>query len=121
VRARRAVVAAAGGFAANPDRRRQYWPDDDPYAAYVGLGTADGSRILMMQALQADVSNMALIPQNVEGPSRFVEDCIATNGEGRRFYDEAGPYLERAAALRRKLGVIEIVRSRKSAGRSLRP
>jgi succinate dehydrogenase/fumarate reductase flavoprotein subunit len=106
IRARSGVVVAAGGFAANPEMRLRYRPDDDPYAPFVGLDTADGSGIAMMEALGADLINMALIPQYVEGPSRFVEDCIAINGEGHRFYDEAGPYLERTAALRQEPGGI---------------
>ncbi|MDF3311854.1 FAD-dependent oxidoreductase [Rhodococcus sp. T2V] len=106
VSARKAVVVAAGGFSANPDMRRKYRPLDDPYAPYVGLDTADGSGILMMQEVGAGVVNMDLIPQYLEGPSRFMEDCIAISGEGRRFFDEAGPYLERVAALREQPGEI---------------
>ncbi|MFC9357254.1 FAD-dependent oxidoreductase [Rhodococcus sp. NPDC057014] len=104
--ARKAVIVAAGGFSANPDMRRKYRPLDDPFAPYVGLDTADGSGILMMQEVGADVVNMDLIPQYLEGPSRFMEDCIAISGEGRRFFDEAGPYLERVAALRNQPGEI---------------
>jgi succinate dehydrogenase/fumarate reductase flavoprotein subunit len=49
---------------------------------------------------------MSVIPQYVRGPSRFVEDCIAIDGDGRRFHDEAGPYLERVAALMQQPGAI---------------
>lgn len=102
----RGVVVAAGGFPANPEMRLRYQPTQDPRSPYVGLDTDDGSGILMMQAVGADVVNMSLIPQYVEGPSRLIEHCVAINGDGRRFHDEAGPYLERAAALRNEPGGI---------------
>jgi succinate dehydrogenase/fumarate reductase flavoprotein subunit len=99
VRARRGVVVASGGFQANPEMRRRYQPEQDPHSPYVGLDVADGSGHTMMVEVGAELVNMELILQFVRAPSRFIEDTIAVNREGRRFQDEAGPYLERAAGL----------------------
>lgn len=106
VRARLGVVVGAGGFQANPDLRRRYRPQQDPYSPYAGLDTAVGDGQLMMEAVGAELVNMTLIPRHICAASRFIEDSIALNGDGQRFHDEAGPYDDRVRALEAEPGGI---------------
>lgn len=96
-----AVIVATGGYQANQDLRRQFG-DPSPSSPYPGLETARGDGHRMIEDVGGELVNMDLIPRLVRTSSRLVEDCIAINGDGQRFHDEAGPYEERLSALTRQ-------------------
>jgi succinate dehydrogenase/fumarate reductase flavoprotein subunit len=99
VRARRAVVLAAGGYQANPELRQRYQPEFLARGPYLGIDTCRGDGHLMAQAVGGDLINMTFVPPLAMVSSALVEDSIAINRVGQRFHDEAGPYEERVDAL----------------------
>lgn len=66
---------------------------------YPGLPTCRGDGHLLGQAVGGDLINMTMIPPIVAVPWQVTESAIAVNIDGRRFHDEAGPYLYRVKAL----------------------
>jgi succinate dehydrogenase/fumarate reductase flavoprotein subunit len=105
VRADRTIVCT-GGYQANAELRARYQPRFDPHAPYQGLDTIVGDGQMMIERAGGELVNMHMVPELVKISSRLVEECIAVNESGRRFCDEAGPYSERVAALRRQPGGI---------------
>jgi succinate dehydrogenase/fumarate reductase flavoprotein subunit len=95
----RAIVVATGGYQGSVEVRRRFRPDQDPTSSFKGLDTSIGDGHQMLEKAGADLINMPVIPQQVQVASRFVEECIAVNEDGRRFEDEAGPYGERMRLL----------------------
>ena len=102
VRARKGVILATGGYQANPSLRRHFQPDKTVMGIYPGLSTCRGDGHLLGQALGGDLINMTMIPPIVAVPSHVTESAIAVNSSGRRFHDEAGPYLDRVKALEKQ-------------------
>jgi succinate dehydrogenase/fumarate reductase flavoprotein subunit len=105
VQAARTIVCT-GGYQASAELRGRYQPRFDPHAPYQGLDTIVGDGQLMIERAGGDLVNMHMVPELVKVSSRLVEECIAVNESGQRFCDEAGPYSERVAALRRQPGGI---------------
>lgn len=103
VRAERTIVCT-GGYQASAELRARYQPRFDPQAPYQGLDTIIGDGQMMMERAGGELVNMHVVPELVKISSRLVEECIAVNESGQRFCDEAGPYSERVAALRRQAG-----------------
>lgn len=104
LRARAGVVLAAGGYQSSREMRRRWQPADMSDAPHIGMATCQGDGHLMADVVGGDLINMTMIPVNINVGSRLLEDCIAVNGHGRRFHDEAGPYDTRTAALRAEDG-----------------
>ena len=98
-RVRNGIVLASGGYQSNPEFRARHVPGFLARAPYLGIDTCRGDGHLMAGAVGADLINMAQVLPLVIVSSSFVEDCIAVNGGGARFHDEAGPYEQRVEAL----------------------
>jgi succinate dehydrogenase/fumarate reductase flavoprotein subunit len=98
--ARKGVVLATGGYQANHDLRRHYQSEEDARGPFYGVPSARGEGHLMGEAVGGQLINMEMIPMYVRCSSSLIEHVIAVNGYGKRFHDEAGPYVERVAALR---------------------
>jgi 3-oxosteroid 1-dehydrogenase len=104
--ARRGVVLACGGFESNQGMREQYLPKptDARWTAAPNINHGDGIRA--GQALGASVGLMDLtwgaptimVPGAGAANAIFIErqlpGCIMVNGNGRRFVNEAAPYLD---------------------------
>lgn len=103
VRAERTIVCT-GGYQASAELRARYQPRFDSHSPYQGLDTIVGDGQMMIERAGGELVNMHVVPELVKISSRLVEECIAVNESGRRFCDEAGPYSERVAALRRQAG-----------------
>ncbi|MGL6071605.1 FAD-binding protein, partial [Craterilacuibacter sp.] len=109
--ARRAVVLAAGGFERNQALREQYLPQ--PNSAQWGVTPPNntGDTLLAAQALGAQTDLMGwawwvptvAVPKEDSQRGLFAErslpGCIAVDGTGQRFVDEATPYLEFVTAM----------------------
>ncbi len=109
--ARRGVVLAAGGFERNQDMRNQYLPEPNnaAWSATPPHNTGDGLRAAMAIGARTDLMDWAWWLPTVNVPGRaaqhglFIEralpGCIAVNGQGKRFVNEAAQYLEFCAAM----------------------
>jgi succinate dehydrogenase/fumarate reductase flavoprotein subunit len=100
----RAVIIAAGGYAANPALRRKYRPDLDPRSSFPGIDTARGDAVLMAQAIGASLKNMAMIVPIIRANAHVIRDSIAINSDGRRYNDETAHHDQRISALRAQPG-----------------
>lgn len=106
-RARYGVLLASGGFERNAAMRSK-WQDIGTEWT-VGAAANEGDGILAGQELGADVDLMddswwgPSIPLN-RGPyfclsERTLPGCVLVNGEGRRFVNEAAPYVDAVHAM----------------------
>lgn len=107
--ARRGVVLAAGGFERNEVMRKQHQREPIGTAWTVGAAANTGDGIRAGQELGAAVD---LMDDAWWGPSipltggpwfclaeRTLPGCIMVNGEGRRFVNEAAPYVDAVHAM----------------------
>jgi 3-oxosteroid 1-dehydrogenase len=107
-RARYGVLIASGGFERN-EAMRSKWQDIGTEWT-VGAPTNEGDGILAGQELGADV---AMMDDAWWGPSiplsggpyfclseRTLPGCILVNGDGKRFVNEAAPYVDAVHAMR---------------------
>ncbi|TAM12621.1 MAG: FAD-dependent oxidoreductase [Nevskiaceae bacterium] len=106
IRARRGVVLACGGFEANQQMREDYLakPTSAEWTAPPPINHGDGIRAA--RAVGAALGNMDKVwgaptvrkPGARQQVALFVErgmpGCVAVNGKGRRFANEAAPYPE---------------------------
>lgn len=111
IRARRGVVLAAGGFERNQALRDQYLPAPNQAAWGVTPPNNTGDALLAAQVLGAATDLMGWawwaptihVPKQAAQTGLFAErslpGCIAVDGEGRRFVNEATPYLEFVTAM----------------------
>ncbi|MCL6263286.1 FAD-binding protein [Craterilacuibacter sp. RT1T] len=109
--ARRGVILAAGGFERNQALRDQYLPQPNSAAWGVTPPNNTGDALLAGQALGAktDLMDWAWwvpsvgVPKEASQRGLFAErslpGCIAVDGAGQRFVDEAKPYLEFVTAM----------------------
>ncbi|MEE2783932.1 MAG: FAD-dependent oxidoreductase [Pseudomonadota bacterium] len=96
-----AVVVATGGFGANPELIKQYYPDAaaaGDWAWYIGSPMAQGDGLKLGQAVGAalDGHNRGLLlttPGFSHDLEVYLPDwVILVNQNGRRFADETSPY-----------------------------
>ncbi len=111
LRARRGVVLAAGGFERNQALRDQYLPAPNRAEWGVTPPNNTGDALLAAQKLGAatDLMEWAWWVPSVFVPKlptqcglfaeRSLPGCIAVDGDGQRFVDEAKPYLEFVTAM----------------------
>lgn len=109
--ARRAVVLAAGGFERNQALRDQYLPQPNSAQWGVTLPNNTGDTLVAAQTLGAQTDLMGwawwvptvAVPKEDSQRGLFAErslpGCIAVDGTGQRFVDEAKPYLEFVTAM----------------------
>lgn len=110
VRARRGVVMASGGFGANEELRRKYIPLADAHVSVqpaenvgdgIRIGEAAGGALGAVNGdngVWAPVSGRTLPRGGVQkyphfGPDRAKPGSIIVDGDGRRFMNEAAPYV----------------------------
>jgi len=109
IRARRGVLIAAGGFERNEEMRHQYqrepigtgWTTGAP--ENTGYGIEAGQRLGAAVDLMDDAWWGPSIPLT-GGPyfclsERTLPGCIMVNGAGRRFVNEAAPYVDAVHAM----------------------
>ena len=109
LRARRGVVLAAGGFEHDEVMRKQHQREPIGTGWTVGATANTGDAIRAAQSLGAAVD---LMDEAWWGPSipltggpwfclaeRTLPGCIMVNGEGRRFVNEAAPYVDAVHAM----------------------
>jgi 3-oxosteroid 1-dehydrogenase len=109
VRARRGVVLASGGFEQNERMRKQYQQEPIGTEWTVGAAENTGDGIEAGQRLGAAV---ALMDDAWWGPSiplsggpyfclseRTLPGCVMVNAAGRRFVNEAAPYVDAVHAM----------------------
>jgi fumarate reductase flavoprotein subunit len=97
--AKKGVVLATGGFAANKEMRQKYDPKLTPNFGTTNHPGATGDGIVMAQAIGADLVGMEYIQMLPLGDPRTgaldgwvgfnVEDYIYINKDGKRFVSEA--------------------------------
>jgi len=103
--ARRAVILTAGGFEHNMQMRRQYQPgvQDDAWSAGNEYNTGDAIQAALEVGAGLDLMDQAwwfpttLIP-DAPPPlllaERTLPGSFIVNGSGKRFFNEAAPYME---------------------------
>jgi 3-oxosteroid 1-dehydrogenase len=109
IRADRGVVLAAGGFEQNAQMRKEYQRQPIGTDWTVGAAENTGDAILAGQRLGA---RLLLMDDAWWGPSvplpsgpyfllaeRTLPGCILVNGAGRRFVNEAAPYVDAVHAM----------------------
>lgn len=105
VGARRGVILTAGGFEHNMDMRRRYQPgvEDDAWSAGNEFNTGDAIRAaqevgagldLMDQAWWFPTTLVPSAPPPLLLSERTLPGSYIVNGRGRRFFNEAVPYME---------------------------
>ena len=106
IRARRGVLLAAGGFPHNPDMRRQYLPapTDTRWSVANPANTGDAIRIAMAYDAAVDLMDDAWwgpvsLPPDLDTAffhvsERALPGSIMVNQRGRRFVNEAAPYID---------------------------
>ena len=110
--ARRGVVLASGGFAANKALLAKYAPE---YASLPidSLPSSTGDMLLAADAIGADTVNLGFVecvpgaPPGIDYQVRLdydAEDIIMVNQAGRRFVNETGTRREIASAVARESG-----------------
>ena len=111
LKARRGVILAAGGFERNQQMREQYLPKptNAEWSATPPHNTGDALRAAMAIGAKTDLMNWAWWVPSVKVPGdpaqlglfaeRNLPGCITVNGRGKRFVNEASPYLEFGAAM----------------------
>lgn len=106
-RARKGVILASGGFAANRELLRRYAP---AYASLPidSLSSSTGDMLTAAMEIGADAVNLEFVecvpgaPPGIEYQVRLdynAEDCIMVNAEGRRFTKETGTRRDIAVAV----------------------
>lgn len=111
LKARRGVVLGAGGFERNQEMREQYLPKPTKaeWSATPPHNTGDTLRAAMSIGAKTDLMDWAWWVPSVHVPGdpaqlglfaeRNLPGCIVVNGLGKRFVNEASPYLEFGAAM----------------------
>ncbi len=109
--ARRGVVLGAGGFERNQEMREKYLPKPTraEWSATPPHNTGDTLRAGMAIGAKTDLMDWAWWVPSVHVPGdqaqlglfaeRNLPGCIVINGLGKRFVNEASPYLEFGAAM----------------------
>lgn len=104
--ARRAVILAAGGFESNQEMRERFLPKPTQAAWTAAAGTNTGDAITAAVSVGAATEFMdrawwtpvVPMPGNAAAWAVMVEraapGCVIVNARGRRFVNEAMPYLE---------------------------
>lgn len=88
IRARRGVVLAAGGFAANRRMLAQHAPRLARKSAPVGTDTDDGRGIRMAQAVGAAVKHMEAAEAGMSIAPPLLVRSVLVNRDGQRFINE---------------------------------
>jgi 3-oxosteroid 1-dehydrogenase len=109
LRARRGVVLAAGGFEHNAELRKEYQREPVGTEWTSGASTNTGDAIAAGQRLGAQLELMddAWWGPTVPLPGgpyfllaeRTLPGCLMVNGDGRRFVNEAAPYVDAVHAM----------------------
>ena len=106
LRAHRGVILACGGFESNQAMREQYLPQPTQATWSVAPGCNHGEGIRAGRDLGAALGFMdltwgtpsVLVPGATNAAGLFMErqlpGCVAVNGQGKRFANEALPYTE---------------------------
>tara|TARA_A100001037_G_scaffold306607_2_gene353226 strand:- start:2465 stop:3931 length:1467 start_codon:yes stop_codon:yes gene_type:complete len=91
LRARRAVVMAAGGFGFNDDMRARYTPQVPSAAEPLGIPNNDGDAILLGQSVGAAMQAMdgVIATASFYPPGKLIKG-ILVNVRGERFLNEDG-------------------------------
>lgn len=103
VQARRAVILAAGGFEKNQEMRKRYQPEplEVGWSSGAAGNTGDGIRAAQEIGASVDLMDDAWWMPSVEAAGagvlilaeRSLPRCIVVNGDGRRYVNEASPYV----------------------------
>lgn len=103
VRARLGVILAAGGFEKSQEMRKRYQqePVDVGWSSGAAGNTGDGIRAAQEVGASVDLMDDAWWMPSVEAAGagvlilaeRSLPRCIVVNGDGRRFVNEASPYV----------------------------
>ncbi len=113
IRVRRGVLLAAGGFPHNPDMRRQYLPHPTEvrWSLANPANTGDAIRLGMAYGAAVDLMDDAWwgpvsLPPDLDVAffhlsERSLPGSILVNGQGRRFVNEAAPYIDVVHAMYR--------------------
>lgn len=109
IRARRGVILGSGGFEKSPEMRAKYGPQPFDVNWSTGAPTNEGGGIRAGLAVGADAALMddawwgPTIPLSRGGwfclAERNLPGSILVNGAGRRFMNEAMPYVEAGQAI----------------------
>ena len=106
IRTRRGVLLAAGGFPHNPEMRREYLPNptDTRWSLANPANTGDAIRLGMAYGAAVDLMDDAWwgpvsLPPDLEVAffhlsERSLPGSILVNRAGRRFVNEAAPYID---------------------------
>ncbi len=104
--ARKGVILATGGFESNQQMREQYLPGptNASWSAAPGCNHGDGIRAGRALGAQLGFMNLTwgtptiVIPGAANAAGIFMErqlpGCVMVNGQGKRFVNEAAPYIE---------------------------
>ncbi|GAB2843771.1 FAD-binding protein [Actinocorallia aurea] len=104
VRARRGVVIATGGFDHNAEMRKEHLPEGGrpDYSAGAAANVGDGIRIGAEIGASLDLMDDAWWMPSIKKPDgsifplvteRCIPGMVIVNGQGRRFTNEAAPYV----------------------------
>jgi 3-oxosteroid 1-dehydrogenase len=103
IQARRGVILAAGGFEKNQEMRKRYQqePVEVGWSSGASGNTGDGIRAAQEIGAAVDLMDDAWWMPSVEAAGagvlilaeRSLPRCIVVNGDGRRFVNEASPYV----------------------------
>ena len=103
IQARKGVVLAAGGFEKNQEMRKQYQPEplEVGWSSGAAGNTGDGIRAAQEVGAAVDLMDDAWWMPSVDAAGagvlilaeRSLPRCIVVNGDGRRYVNEASPYV----------------------------